>query len=430
MLFPGRLSQDKRAQGSIIGAAFLVMILLSGYTFYTLVVSVANDYTETLQDMQQLDSRKYKENIEFVSVSFTQDKLNITVRNTGPYLSHLIWLGIFDETANTQDYYEIDFYVNPSEAVTNVGDDSVPSFEEEERNLQLVTESGNTFRCNYPPSEEEGEYDFVDVEGGPPTIGSHSFFEAQRSGPDGVCDTLLESDMQWVSPTDYEDPGNEWSSEISAFDEDTVTSAVNDIPGKDTWSSYLVLTNSATTSSILRYHIGREDDNINQVEIDIYNGTWTNVYGGAGTWDEWANVSFTETSVTMMRFRFFNTHPAAPQRRMAYVYEADLLESSPHYELDLEARWTQVNFDEANEWLCIYVGDVGSEDLRVDAWNGSAWVNVFIRLESGWNSVRVSSCLVSPTFRIRFRDSVGTGDAVPSSWEIDATLLHVWTVGG
>ena len=429
-MFSGRLSRDKRAQGSIIGAAFLVMILLSGYTFYTLVVSVANDYTETLQDMQQLDSRRYKENIEFVSVSFNQDKLNITVRNTGPYMSHLIWLGIFDETANTQDYYEIDFYVNPSETATNVGDDSVPSFEEEERNLQLVTESGNTFRYEYPPSEEEGEYDFVDVEGGPPTVGSHSFFEAQRSGPDGVCDTILESNMQWVSPTDYEDPGNEWSSETSAFDEDTVTSAVNDIPGKDTWSSYLVLTNSATTSSILRYYIGREDNNINQVEIDIYNGTWTNVHGGAGTWDEWANVSFTETSVTMMRFRFFNTHPAAPQTRMAYVHEADLLESSPHYELDLEARWTQVNFDEANEWLCIYVGDVGSEDLRVDAWNGSAWVNVFIRLESGWNSARVSSYLASPTFRIRFRDSIRTDDAIPSSWDIDATLLHVWTSGG
>jgi len=236
--------------------------------------------------------------------------------------------------------------------------------------------------------------------------------------------------MQWVSPTDYEDPGDEWLSETSAFDEDVVTGAVNDIPGKDTWSSYLVLTHSATTSSMIRYYIGREDYRIDQVEIDIYNGTWVNVYSGAGIWDEWANVSFTETSVTMIRFRFFNTHPAAPQRRTAYVFEADLLEPFPHYELDLEVQWTMVDSDETNEWLCIYVGDAGSEDLRVAAWNGSAWVYVFTDLESGWNSVDVSSLLVSSTFRIRFRDGVGTGDNVPSGWEIDATLLHVWTVGG
>ncbi len=429
-MFCGKLSIDRRASGSIIGAVFLVLILLSGFTFYTLVVNAANDYTGMLQDMQELDSRKQKESIEFVSVSFNQDELNITVRNTGPYLSHLIWLGIFNEAANTQDYYEIVFYVNSFETVTNIGNDAISSFEGEKRTIQLVTEMGNTFGYSYPESGEETEYYFVDIEGGPPEIGSHSFFEAQRSGPDGVCDTLLESNMQWLSPTDYEDPGSEWLSETSAFDEDVVTGAVNDIPGKDTWSNYLVLKRNATASGMIRYHIGREDNYIDQVEIDIYNGTWVNVYSGAGIWDEWANVSFTETSVTMIRFRFFNTHPAAAQRRMAYVYEADFLEPFPHYELDLEVQWTMVDFDEANEWLCIYVGDAGLEDLRVAAWNGSAWVYVLADLENGWNSVDVSSLLVSSTFRIRFKDSVRTGDSVPNSWDIDATLLHVWTAGG
>jgi len=426
----GKLSHDKRAAGSIIGAVFLVLILLSGFTFYTLIVNVANDYTVRLQDMQELDSRKYKENIEFVSVSFNQDMLNLTVRNMGPYLARLIWLGIFDETANTQDYYEIDFQVNPFETVTNIGNENIPSFEGEKRTIQLVTELGNTFGYSYPPGEEESEYDFVDTEGGPPTIGSHSFFEAQRSGPDGVCDTLLEGNMQWVSPTDYEDPGDEWLTETNAFDEDIGTAATNDIPGRDSWSSYLVLSHSAVNCSGIRYFVGREDTFIDQVEIDAYNSTWVNVYSGAGIWDEWANVSFTETSVTMIRFRFFNTHPALPQRRTAYVYEADLLEASPHYELDLEVQWKEADFDEANEWLCIYIGAADSEDLRVDAWNGTAWVNVFADLETGWNSADVSFCLVSPNFRIRFRDSVKTGDVVQSSWGIDATLLHVWTAGG
>jgi hypothetical protein len=115
---------------------------------------------------------------------------------------------------------------------------------------------------------------------------------------------------------------------------------------------------------------------------------------------------------------------------MAYVCEADVLSLSSQYELNLEVQWTDVDFDEVNEWLCIYSGDMGSEDLRLDVWNGSEWINVLTDLESGWSSVDVSSYLVSSTFIIRFRDSMKAGDTVQDSWEVDATLLHVWTSGG
>ena len=36
------------------------------------------------------------------------------------------------------------------------------------------------------------------------------------------------------------------------------------------------------------------------------NGSWLNVYSGTGSWDVWTNVSFTERTVTEIRFRFFN----------------------------------------------------------------------------------------------------------------------------
>jgi len=430
MWFTGKLRFDQRGAGSIIGAVFIFLILFSGYMFYALQVNVENEYNETLQDMQQLDLKRNRENIEFITVRFDDGKLNITVRNIGSYQAHLIWLGIFDGTVtpSAQEYYEIDFYVNPAETVTNVGNDAIPSFEGQERTIQLVTGLGNTFSCSYPLRKEEAEYDFVDSEGGPPAIGSHSFFEAMQSGPDGVSDTLSESSsIQWISPTGYEDPGNQWSSETNAYDDDTSTRAASNVPGGNTWSSYLVLTHSGITSNMIRYYIGRQDTSISRVEIDIYDSTWTNVYSGPGTWDAWANVSFAETSVTSMRFRFLNTRPAAPQRRMAYVYEADFLPSIPNYALDLEVQWTGVDYDETYEWLSIYCGTMGSEDIYVDVWNGTDWVTVLTDLESGWNSVDVSPYLVSSTFKIRFRDTIRAGDAVQDSWEIDATFLHVWS---
>jgi len=206
MWFTGKLRYDQRGAGSIIGAVFIFLILFSGYMFYALQVNVENEYNETLQDMQQLDLKRNRENVEFITVRFDDGKLNITVRNIGSYQAHLIWLGIFDGTVtpSTQEYYEIDFYVNPAETVTNVGDDAIPSFEGQERTIELVTGLGNTFSCFYPlREEEEAEYDFVDSQGGPPAIGTHSFFSAMQSGPDGVMDTLTEG--IGVSKEDYVD---------------------------------------------------------------------------------------------------------------------------------------------------------------------------------------------------------------------------------
>jgi len=224
--------------------------------------------------------------------------------------------------------------------------------------------------------------------------GTHSNFPAQQAGPDGVMDTLLEGNTaveQWVSPTGYEDLGNEWSDETKAYDDDTGTGAVDDVPGGYAWSQYLVLTHSVITCGKIQYYVGREFTDVNQVETDIYNGTWTNVYSGAGTWNSWTNVTFTETSVTKMRFRFFNNHPV--QSRMVYVYEADFLQSaaSANYELGLEVQWTSVDYDETNEELCIYAGAMGTEDLRVDYWTGSTWSNLLTDLTANnWNTINVN----------------------------------------
>jgi len=98
-----------------------------------------------------------------------------------------------------------------------------------------------------------------------------------------------------------------------------------------------------------------------------------------------------------------------------------------NYELDLEVQWTSVDFDETNEELCIYGGIMGTENITVDVWYNSAWQNVLTDLTSGWNNVPVSSYLDSSTFTIRFKGANETGDSTEDSWNIDVTLLHVWS---
>jgi hypothetical protein len=73
-----------------------------------------------------------------------------------------------------------------------------------------------------------------------------------------------------------------------------------------------------------------------------------------------------------------------------------------------------------------FLGSSG-ETLRVDVWTGASWQNVFTNLGSGWNNFTVSAYLTSSTFTIRFKGSTETADTIQDSWDIDATLLHVWT---
>jgi len=168
MWFIGKFSRDERGIGSLVGAAFLILILLSGFAFYMLSVNVTDEYRESLEAMGQLDLKRKQEKIEFVNVTTTdENKLNITMENTGPYQTHLIWLGVFDETAppSTQNYYELDSYINPAETETGIGSTEMDGeiVEEHQYTIQLITELGNIFIYRYPPDEEEEYATISDV---------------------------------------------------------------------------------------------------------------------------------------------------------------------------------------------------------------------------------------------------------------------------
>jgi hypothetical protein len=111
-------------------------------------------------------------------------------------------------------------------------------------------------------------------------------------------------------------------------------------------------------------------------------------------------------------------------------YEA----GSDNYELDLEQQWTNVDYNKANEYLCVFTGTLSPEtpreNLTIDFWNGSAWTTLMTLSytdSNKWNNASVSTYLTSSTFTIRFKGGNETNDTVQHSWNIDATLLHTWS---
>ncbi|MCW4052202.1 MAG: PKD domain-containing protein [Candidatus Bathyarchaeota archaeon] len=100
--------------------------------------------------------------------------------------------------------------------------------------------------------------------------------------------------------------------------------------------------------------------------------------------------------------------------------------SENNFALDLEVQWTNANYTQIHEELCIFGGSMDSESIQVHVWSGSAWQIIFVDLSAGWNNISVSEHLVSQTFTIRFNGGTETGDTISDSWEIDCTLLHTW----
>jgi len=100
------------------------------------------------------------------------------------------------------------------------------------------------------------------------------------------------------------------------------------------------------------------------------------------------------------------------------------------YEFDLEVQWTSVDYDETYEELCIRTGTFsGSEDLMIYAWNVSAsgWNFLYNLTMNSWNNVSVTDWLNNGNFTVRFLGGTESSDASQNYWEIDATLLHIWT---
>ncbi len=308
---------------------------------------------------------------------------------------------------------------------------------EDQRGIIVVASSFSTYTCNLAwtawnttvsVTQHYVDNNSSDVDSSP-NIGNHSNFTAMQQGPDDIFDMLTEAittpaaPEKWVSPIQYEPSG--WTNQTYAYDNNTSTKATSDLIKKNgKWSDYLVLDSYAISCHKIRYYISRDSPNIDQVQIYINNGSWVKVYDGGGTWNNWTEVSFTETSVTKMRFRFCNDDQSSSFS--AYVHEAQFLQSatSQNCQLDMEAQWTNVNYTSPNQWLCIYGGTMASEDIRVDVRNGSNWINLFTDLTIGWNNISVSQYVSSPTFTIRFKDGTATSDPVQDSWQIDTAFLQ------
>src|SRR5271157_150865 len=149
----GRRSQHTRGVGSIIGAVFIVLIILSAFAFYAATVNSTQQYNNTISSMSAMDWNRNQEHVVIKHIAVTTtNHLNVAIENDGPIQSQLIWLGIFNETATpeNQTYQALNQFVGPSQTANIVSNVAVTLGDQ--YLIQLITELGNTVDCNFYPA--------------------------------------------------------------------------------------------------------------------------------------------------------------------------------------------------------------------------------------------------------------------------------------
>lgn len=447
----------RRGVGSLIGIGFLMMILTLGFSYYNVINRIEDTSNDRIQLMVELDRDAADEELEITRVKLTVgNSLNLTIKNAGNIFSELEWVGVFDGTLGTQDYFRLDESLNPVETQKNIGNASIVMNPLNDYTIQVLTKLGNMYFGEYPEPVTWGtgggiaypyysEYEIVDLQPDT-TVGIHSLFGAMKAGPDEILNTLSEvnainqsliSDESFEGgwrPTGWaENPGNSrWNREDEVI-YDGGWSADFDGGGAGVTGSLETPTLDCTNMHIIYLDFWYYEDDLEPGEfsLEYYDGTTWDLIAdlGSNTEDVWHNYQekISDPQYLISDFQVRWVVSGARNGEKAYVDLVNIIKRSApiDYELDLEVLWSDLP-SLSNEYLMFFGGAQGSEDLQVDVWNGVAWVTVITDVQEGWNNIDVSTYLTGSTLNIRFKDTNLVSDLIEDSWEIDTLVLNLF----
>jgi hypothetical protein len=274
--------------------------------------------------------------------------------------------------------------------------------------------------------------------------GTHSSFAAQQQAPNSVYDTLTEvnaagssSNVTLINAESFESavPPSGWSRTGSWAREnnrDHSGSYSADFDG-NTGSGNLdtgALSCSGATAIYVDFWYYSEACDNNEFRLYYFDGSnWDSIYqlgnDQDGTW-LFFEAKITESQYLNNNFKIrFYANPSSSGEH-AYIDDVTVRKEVDvtNYQLDLEEQWTNVNYANPEQDLCIKAGQLGAETLYIDIRHNNAWVNIgtLTGLVSGWKNISVSSYITSSTLTIRFRDP-STTDSTADTWKIDSVLL-------
>jgi len=298
----------------------------------------------------------------------------------------------------------------------NTNDGTIYNVDDDSSNVDGVSDSGS-------------HNDFIDQQS---LDGSYDVLTEENTEGGSVVTTLLSDDFEsglgnWNTDWDltysfFNSPYH--SVECSSSDHDLITHDL-DTSGASSISvsfKYRIHDISGNDNVYVQYFDGNYYHNIEEIGDDgehvwlTYSDTITNVGGDAQYFRSNFRLKIAGSGVDPNEYLWVDD----------VLIEAEV--SNVNYQLDLEVQWLGLDYNKTNEYLCIYAGTLGSENINVDVWNvsESRWDSLFNDLSAGWNNISVTDWLTSSTFTIRYQGATESSDSNQDTWQIDVALIHVW----
>jgi hypothetical protein len=328
---------------------------------------------------------------------------------------------------------------------------------EDTRGIVVVATSFTRYTSTLMQGNTYMNPDFVDVDDSnvdsSADKGTQSNFAAQQSAPDAIYDTLTEENMgggvanvtlinesfegsTWPPAGWRENPDsyyNRWNRENDRHHGDEGAYSA-DYDGSDYSSGNLeTLALDCADATAIYVDFWYRDEGCDNYDFMLYyydGSHWDFVIQLGNDWpeNEWHHyqqrITQSQYLQSDFRIRFYS---GADDYEHAYIDDVTVKKEvdGTSYQLDLEEQWTNVNFTNPDQDLCIKAAPASGENLMVDVWNSGSWVNVasLNGLVNGWKNVSVAPYISSSTFTIRFRGANDGLDSTQDSWNIDAVLL-------
>jgi hypothetical protein len=150
-----RLKRSRRGVGTVLGAVFVVLIIVSAFTVYEVALLNMNNYATTIAAMNQFDSSRSGEGLSILSIKTVDDNtLNITVKNVGSLQSTIIYVGIFNQsvTPESQGYFSVNHLIGTGETQSFLSPFQVTP--DHKYLVQLITEGGRIFDYKLYPADQ------------------------------------------------------------------------------------------------------------------------------------------------------------------------------------------------------------------------------------------------------------------------------------
>jgi hypothetical protein len=152
--------KTRRGVGSIIGGAFLVLIMIIGYAFYVMSNQSVNEFQSILSDMRKLDVDREQEHLYIKTVSPSSTGLSTDIVNDGPNIINIIYTCYRDISDPTDPYHYTSLggdgiWIDPSASkpipIDIPGYSSYGSY-----SIRLISDRGKAYTSSWPVTGLEG----------------------------------------------------------------------------------------------------------------------------------------------------------------------------------------------------------------------------------------------------------------------------------